>query len=89
MADDGMTWRMLIEDFKRGYLTAQEAREHLNEISYDLEEDLIEKIEDLIYEHEERELLASAHWTDNLPSEVVEEYGEDLMYVTGDWDEDN
>ena len=92
MADDGMTWRMLIEDFKRGYLTAQEAREQLEEMAYDLDEDLIEKIEDIIYEHEERELLSSAHWTDSLPAEVAEEYGEEMMYVTGDpdaWGEDS
>ena len=90
MADTGMTWQTLVEEFKSGYLTADEAREILDELSYDMEEDMVEKIEDMIYEQEERELLEGAMWADSLPQDAIDDgYGPELMDDYENWEEDD
>ena len=88
MADTEMTWQTLVEEFKTGYLTAEEAREILNEISYDMDEDKVEEIENMIYEQEERLLLEGAMWADSLPQDAVDDgYGPELMDNYEDWED--
>lgn len=67
------SWRLLLEDLKRGYVTPQEARVVLDEISYDLDEEKVEEIEDVIFQMEEKELVMEAYYLDSVPSEYADE----------------
>ena len=44
------SWRAILEDYRLEYLTEDEAREHLEELSYDLSEDELEEAEDKLEE---------------------------------------
>ena len=45
------SWRMLLEDFRLGHVDEEEAREQLDELSYDMTEDEIEEAEEKLEEH--------------------------------------
>ncbi len=45
------SWRMLLEDFRLGYIKEQDVRSNLNELSYDMTEDELEEAEEKFEEY--------------------------------------
>ena len=66
------SWRLLLEDLKRGYTTPAEARVVLDEISYDLDEEKVEEIEDFIFQMEEKSMVIEAYYLDSVPEEYAD-----------------
>ena len=61
------SWRLLVEEYRQGYLSVQEVRAGLEELSYDLTEDELEEAESKIDEMEVQEHMTQVLFTDGLP----------------------
>lgn len=70
------SWRLLLEDFRMGYLTESETREHLEELSYDLDEEELEEAEEKLEEFKSlmEEDLGYRMYLDSVPVEEDDDY---------------
>ena len=68
------SWRLLLEDFRMGYLTESETREHLEELSYDLDDEELEEAEEKLEEFKSmmEENLDYRTYLDSVPFEDEE-----------------
>ena len=66
----------MLEDFRMGYLTESETREHLEELSYDLDDEELEEAEEKLEEFKSlmEENLDFRMYLDNVPSDEDEDY---------------
>lgn len=72
------SWRLLLEDFRMGYLSESETREHLEELSYDLGDDELEEAEEKLDEFKSlmEENIDYRAYLDSVPFEEDEsDYG--------------
>lgn len=94
MSEEYSSWRVLLEDFRMGYLNEEEAREHLDEMAYDLTDEELETAEDKLQEYvrmvEEKSLFGHGEFLDSVPWEDREDYEdyEDLGQWESQYDED-
>ena len=75
------SWRMLVEEYRRGYMTIQEVRAALDEMSYDMSEDELEEAEEKIDELEVEEHMSMMVFADGVPfgeEEAAAEYFSDI-----------
>ena len=79
------SWRLLLEDFRMGYLTESETREHLEELSYDLGEEELEEAEEKLEEFKSlmEEDLSYRMYLDSVP---VEEDDEHKVHNKSGWE---
>ena len=61
------SWRTLVEEYRRGYLTIEEVRANLDDMSYDMSEDELEEAEEKIDELEVEEHMAMMVFSDGVP----------------------
>jgi hypothetical protein len=71
------SWRLLLEDFRMGYLTESETREHLEELSYDLDDEELEEAEEKLEEFKSmmEENLDYRRYLDSVPFDEEDEFG--------------
>ena len=71
------SWRLLLEDFRMGYLTESETREHLEELSYDLDDEELEEAEEKLEEFKSmmEENLDYRTYLDSVPFDEEDEFG--------------
>ena len=82
---ENISWRMLVEEYSQGYLTIQEVRAGLEEISYDMTEDELEEAEDRLDELEVEEHMKAMVFSDGVPfgeEEAMSEYFSDYWTAT-------
>ena len=76
-----VTYKLLVEELKKGNLKPDEAKKILNEMSHNLEDEQIEEVEDIIYEKEQESVLTEISFYDTTPYDA--EWRDDW------WNEDN
>ena len=76
-----VTYKLLVEELKKGNLKPTEAKKILNEMVPNLEDEQIEEVEDIIYEKEQESVLTEISFYDTTPYDA--EWRDDW------WNEDN
>ena len=76
-----VTYKLLVEELKKGNLKPTEAKKILNEMVPNLEDEQIEEVEDIIYEKEQENMLTEISYYDTVPYDA--EWHDDW------WNEDN
>ena len=76
MSSEYSSWRMLLEDFRMGYLTESEARENLEELAYDLNDEELEEAEEKLEEFKAlmEENFDYHTYLDSVPFEEQDDY---------------